>query len=72
MLASPVPQKPCFGLITNGDSYVFLKLVIAESPTYGVSRVFDLMNPGNDLYHVLGILKNIRQLALNEFQVSPD
>ena len=69
MLASPVPQKPCFGLITNGDSYVFLKLVIAESPTYGVSRVFDLMNPGNDLYHVLGILKNIRQLALNEFQV---
>jgi hypothetical protein len=72
MLANPLPSKPCYGLITNGGSYVFLKFVITESPIYGVSRVFDLLNPGNDLYHVLGILKNIRQLALNEFQTIPD
>jgi hypothetical protein len=64
MLANPEPLKPCFGLITNGGSYVFLKLIADESPTYGVSRVFDLLNPGNDLYQVLSILKNMRQLAL--------
>jgi hypothetical protein len=65
MLADPVPQKPCFGMITNGGSYVFLKLVPGDPPTYGISKVFDLLNPGNDLYHVLTILKNIRQQALN-------
>jgi hypothetical protein len=68
MLANPEPSKPCFGLITNGGSYVFIKLIYGESPTYGVSRVFDLLNPGNELYDVLSILKNIRQLALDELE----
>lgn len=66
MLAGPSPGKPCFGLITNGGSYVFIKLVISESPTYGVSRVFDLLNPGNDLYYVLSILRNISKLCKNQ------
>jgi len=66
MLAAPVSANPCFGLITNGGSHVFLKLVPGDPPTYGMSKVFDLLNPGNDLYHVLAVLKNIRQLALNE------
>ncbi len=66
MLATPASGKPCFGLITNGGSYVFLKLLAGDSPTYGLSKVFDLLNPGNDLYHVLAILNNIRQLTLKE------
>ena len=66
MLADPVSEKQCFGLITNGGSYVFLKLVPGNPPTYGISKVFDLLNPGNDLYYVLTILKNIRQHTLNE------
>lgn len=71
MLASPLPDKPCYGLITNGGSYVFLKLMISEPPEYGVSRVFDLMNPGNDLYYVLDILKKIRLLTLNALRTEP-
>jgi len=66
MMSDPVPGKPCFGLITNGGSYVFLKLMPGDSPIYGISRVFDLLNPGNDLYYVLNILKNIRELSLNK------
>ncbi len=62
MLADPASGKPCFGLITNGGSHLFLKLVPGDSPTYGMSKVFDLLNPGNDLYQVLTVLKNIRQL----------
>lgn len=60
MLSNPAPGKPCFGLITNGGSYVFLKLMSGEPPVYGMSRVFDLLNPGNDLYAVLAALKRIR------------
>ena len=65
MLANLDDKKPCFGLITNGGNFVFLKLVKDDdAPAYGISRGFDLLNPGNDLYRVLQILKNIRQLAL--------
>jgi hypothetical protein len=59
MLATP--NKPCFGLITNGGSFVFLKLAMNPTPQYSMSRVFDLVNPGNDLYSVLGVLKKICQ-----------
>lgn len=42
--------------------FCFLKLVMNGTPQYSMSRVFDLVNPGNDLYSVLGVLKKIRQL----------
>ena len=64
MMSNPVPEKPCFGLITNGGSYIFLKLMPTNPPIYGISKVFDLLNPGNDLYFVLNILKNIKELFL--------
>jgi len=41
---------------------IVLKLVMNGTPQYSMSRVFDLVNPGNDLYSVLGVLKKIRQL----------
>ncbi|QTA81159.1 Uncharacterized protein dnl_34900 [Desulfonema limicola] len=66
MMSNPETGKPCFGLITNGGSYIFLKLMPGHPPAYGVSRVFDLLNPGNDLYYVLNILKNIKDLFLNK------
>jgi len=66
MLANENQDKPCFGMITTGGSFVFLKLVKEKSPQYALSRVFELNNPGNDLYTVLGILKQLEQVALNE------
>ena len=66
MMGNPKKDKPCFGLITNGGSYIFLKLMHGNPPKYGVSRVFDLLNPGNDLYTVLNILRNIKELYLSQ------
>jgi hypothetical protein len=63
MLASPHPQKPCFGMITTGGSFIFVKLVQGETPQYATSGVFELRNPGNDLYKVLSILKQLGQLS---------
>lgn len=63
MVANPTPDKPCFGLVTNGSSFVFFKVVMGEVPQYGMSRMFDFVNPGNDLYDVLKVLKKIRQLS---------
>lgn len=65
MLASPNGDRAIFGLIANGGSFRFLKLVKGETPQYAVSRIFDLLNPGNDLYPVLQILKRFGQVAIS-------
>ncbi|NES20087.1 MAG: restriction endonuclease subunit R [Symploca sp. SIO3E6] len=65
MLANPHPEQPTYGLILNGSSFRFLKLIQGETLQYAVSRIFDLFNPGNDLYHVLSVLKHLSQLAIS-------
>lgn len=62
MLAAPNLEKPCFGMITNGGSFIFIKLIKAETPQYGTSNIFEIRNRGNELYKVLKILKQLSQL----------
>jgi hypothetical protein len=50
-------QQPLFGLITNGSSYLFVKLLGNQ---YGVSDLFATRSQHrNNLYEVLKILKNL-------------
>ncbi|GAC1453405.1 MAG: hypothetical protein NVSMB70_20910 [Chamaesiphon sp.] len=65
MLASPNTDKPCFGMITTGGSFVFIKLLNSTPPRYALSKVFITRNPGNDLYTVFSILKRLCQLVIN-------
>lgn len=58
------PQQPNFGLITNGDEFVFAKLgqVNLEyqgQRGYDLSRVFALLSSPRDLQEVLQILKGL-------------
>lgn len=64
MLASPHPEQPVYGLVLNGSSFRFFKLLKGETSKYTVSKIFDLFNPGNDLYTVLSVLKRLAQLAV--------
>ena len=67
MLASPNPVQPVYGMITNGGSFVFLKLVQGpDAAHYALSRIFEMRNPGNDLYPVLAVLKHLKHLVLQE------
>lgn len=63
MLATPHPDKPVFGMITSGGSFMFIKLVKGEPPQYATSDIFDIRNRGNELYNVLRILKRLSQIA---------
>jgi hypothetical protein len=65
MLANPHPDQPSFGMITNGGSFVFVKLVKLQMPQYALSRVFSILSPGNELYNVLSILKRIGTVIAN-------
>ncbi|MDB9519758.1 restriction endonuclease subunit R [Roseofilum reptotaenium CS-1145] len=62
MLASPHPERPCFGMIATGGSFIFVKLVRREVNRYALSDLFSIRNRGNQLYEVLRILKRLSQL----------
>ena len=62
MLANPVTNKPSYGLIASGGSFIFVKLLTGETNHYGFSKIYEIRNPGNDLYEVLQVLKKIANL----------
>jgi hypothetical protein len=65
MLAISNTGKPVYGLITNGGCFIFVKLIKQETPSYGLSPLFYIFNPGNELYTVLCVLKRLGQLGTN-------
>ena len=54
MLSNSEMVQPIFGMITNGNEFLFLK---TSQNDYANSRLFSLVNPNNELYEVLQILK---------------
>lgn len=64
MLATPQRDKPAFGVATNGDEFVFLKLITGEAPQYDVSRTFSLFPRRHELGEVLRIMKRLGQVIL--------
>ena len=69
MLANPYLDRPTYGLLTNGNSFLFIKLIQKDTPQYISSRLFYILNPGNDLYQVLRVFKRIAQLAVNKILI---
>ncbi|MFE1744224.1 type I restriction endonuclease [Coleofasciculus sp. H7-2] len=59
MMANPNPDKPTFGMVTNGSYFMFIKLVKGNFPEYALSDDFSLYRRRNELYDVLRVLKQI-------------
>jgi hypothetical protein len=64
MLTTPRQDKPVFGMATNGDEFVFLKLVFGDIPQYDTSRTFSLFPRRHELGEVLQIIKRLGQAVL--------
>lgn len=64
LLSNPEMTQPTFGLITNGSEFLFLKVTRQPTAEYGNSRLFSLVNPDNELYSVLQILKRLGYYAI--------
>lgn len=58
MLAAPRKDKPLFGLVTNGSSFVFLKLVLGDRPHYAKSKEF-ILDQDDGLSLTLQIMKRL-------------
>lgn len=64
LLSRPETNQAAFALITNGQNCLFLKLGAVPQPQYAHSRLFSLFNPGNDLYQVLQVMKNLGKVTV--------
>jgi predicted type IV restriction endonuclease len=61
LLANPTIDRPTYGMITNGNEFLFLKATRNPIVQYANSKLFSLINPSNDLYDVLTVLKRLSQ-----------
>jgi hypothetical protein len=64
MLTAPHANQPIFGMATNGDEFVFLKLLQGNTPQYDVSRTFSLFPRRHELGEVVRILDRLGQTIL--------
>lgn len=62
MMASPHPERPAYGLVSNGAYFMFLKLLNQPYQQYALSEDFSLYRRQNELYGVLRTLKRLTQL----------
>jgi Type I restriction enzyme R protein N terminus (HSDR_N) len=61
MMANTQATQPTFGMMTNGDDVLFVKLTTQPSGQYSLSRVFALYTLPEELQSVLQILKQMGQ-----------
>lgn len=63
MMGNPDRDQPVYGMVSNGDEFIFLKLTQTPNPQYGASRLYSLFFPLNseDIYTVFRVIKQIKQ-----------
>ena len=64
MMANPRRDNPGFGMVTNGNEIIFVKLSQSGRIEYDVSDIFSPVPLRNRLYDVLRILKRIGQVVM--------
>jgi len=62
LMANPRIEQPSFGMMTNGDDILFVKLTQINHRQYDLSRVFAPFISNQELYSVLQILKRMSQV----------
>lgn len=58
MLSNPNPDRPTFGMLTNGSNFRFIKLIKQDTPQYALSYEF-VIDRAQDFYQVFRILKRL-------------
>jgi hypothetical protein len=65
MLAASQHDRPLYGLVTNGSSFIFLKLVVGDVPRYARSKEFVLAQD-DGLALTLQIMKRLGAIAAGD------
>jgi hypothetical protein len=71
MMANPNPQRPVYGLIGNGDEFMFIKMLTQGVPQYDLSNIFSLLLPRrNQLQDILRVLKQIAKIMITNISAN--
>jgi hypothetical protein len=62
-IASSLEASPLFGLVTNGNNFIFIKVDL-KNKLYDFSETYSMLSRTNHLYDVLQILKAIAIMFL--------
>ncbi|MGK7874598.1 MAG: type I restriction endonuclease subunit R [Xenococcaceae cyanobacterium] len=66
MMGNPHPERPVYGMVTDGDLFMFIKLLSQDPPQYDFSEPFSLfVVRQNKLYDILRVLKQFARLMTN-------
>ncbi|MEO1619655.1 MAG: type I restriction endonuclease subunit R [Cyanobacteria bacterium J06632_3] len=66
LMAAPASDTPLFGLLTNGDDIVFIKVDRDTPRKYALSRVFSLYAVPEDAVEAVRVLQNLGQKVLSD------
>ncbi|MEL7054197.1 MAG: type I restriction enzyme HsdR N-terminal domain-containing protein [Cyanobacteria bacterium J06588_5] len=66
LMAAPAGDAPLFGLLTNGDDVVFIKVNRDAPRQYALSRVFSLYAVPEDTGEVIRVLQRLGQKVLSD------
>lgn len=58
-------DQPRFGLLTNGDDVLFVKLIAQPTLRYGLSRAFSIYTVASELRSTFQVLKHLTQTIAN-------
>ncbi|MEM6838578.1 MAG: type I restriction endonuclease [Cyanobacteria bacterium P01_C01_bin.120] len=61
MMATPQANSPIYGVLTNGDDVLFVKLNQQPQPRYALSRAFSIYTQASELTSTVQILKRLGQ-----------
>jgi hypothetical protein len=59
MMGAPSLQRSLFGMVSNGNHFMFVKLQRAPQIEYGFSNTFSMLSDQNQIQAVLQILRRI-------------
>jgi len=59
LMANPDLERPRFGVLTNGDDVVFIKLMAHPTPQYALSRAFSIYTVASELRSAFQVLKRL-------------
>lgn len=62
MMSNPTANQPTFGVLTNGDDVLVVKLSYQPTPQYGLSRAFSIYTVLSELRTAFQVLKHLGQV----------
>ncbi|MEO0532674.1 MAG: type I restriction endonuclease [Cyanobacteria bacterium P01_A01_bin.123] len=65
MMANITPERPLFGMLTNGDELVFIKLIAEPKAEYSLSRAFSLYTLPSELTVAMQVLTHMGQQMIS-------